>query len=287
MLPGSRVPRIQPRGTDVRSRRDALASTLDYISSAPVECCQAALYGLGHQTGGPDGTCILYNAQGADTSRIKIPKKATATGRPVPIGGVAEVLFDEYNINQKSDIIQVVLFVHRRDLFDRLHQWAKKEIDPNNAETWVVSHTCHQGHLRCGNPAHLFLATNSVNQRQRQCPAASSQPCPQCYLVPTCTCNQLANRAMADGSTLPCVIPLAVGISPVQQQLDNVQQQLDSAQLQLANAQQTITQLQQSNAQLQQQFHVQGNLVEALRRRTAHLDAGTASPSSPAKRKLT
>jgi len=131
----------------VRSRRDALASTLDYIASAPIQCCQAALQGLGHQLGGPDGTCILYNAQGADTSRMKIPKKATTGGRPLPTGGIGGVLFSQYNANQKSDIIQVVLFVHRRDLFDRLRKWAKNEIDPGNPETWVVSHTCHQGHL--------------------------------------------------------------------------------------------------------------------------------------------
>jgi len=181
---GSRPPRIQPRGEDVRSRRDALASTLDYIASAPIQCCQAALQGLGHQLGGPDGTCILYNAQGADTSRMKIPKKATTGGRPLPTGGIGGVLFSQYNANQKSDIIQVVLFVHRRDLFDRLRKWAKKEIDPGNPETWVVSHTCHQGHLRCGNPAHLFLATNSVNQRQRQCPAAGAQTASTCLCVP-------------------------------------------------------------------------------------------------------
>ena len=279
MFPGrpAAAPRIQPRGDDVRTRRDALESTLNYIASAPIQCCQAALHGLGHQLGGPDGTCILYDAQGADTSRMKIPKKATSTGRPLAAGGIGGVLFQQYNTNQKSDIIQVVLYAHRRDLFDRLHKWAKKEIDAGNPETWVVSHACHQGHLRCGNPAHLFLATNSVNQRQRQCPAAGAQTCPQCFHLPTCTCNQLANRAMANGLTIPCVLPVVIGVSPIQQQLDN--------------AQQTITQLQQANTQLQQQFNIQGNLVEALRKRVAHLEAtdgiGTTSPSSPAKRKLT
>jgi len=256
----------------VRSRRDALASTLDYIASAPIQCCQAALHGVGHQLGGPDGTCILYNAQGADTSRIKIPKKATTTGRTVPTGGIGGVLFSQYNMNQKSDVIQVVLFVHRRDLFDRLHKWAKKEIDPGNQETWVVSHVCHQGHLRCGNPAHLFLATNSVNQRQRQCPAAGGQPCAQCFSLPACTCNLLVNRAMANGATLPCVLPAAGGISPIQQQLNT--------------AQLTIAQLQQDNAQLQQQLNIQHNLVEALRKRVAALESGTASPTSPAKRRV-
>jgi len=123
----SHSPRIQPRGDNVRSRRDALASTLDYIASAPIQCCQAALHGIGHQMGGPDGTCILYNAQGGDASRIKIPKKATTGGRTVPTGGVG-VLFSQYNANQKSDIIQIVLIVHRRDLFDRLRKWAKREL---------------------------------------------------------------------------------------------------------------------------------------------------------------
>jgi len=142
----------------------------------------------------------------------------------------------------------------------------KKEIDPGNPETWVVSHTCHQGHLRCGNPAHLFLATNSVNQRQRQCPAAGVQPCPNCFHVPVCTCNQLANRAMANGSTPPCVPPTVVGISPLQQQINASQQ---------------------ANTQLQQQLHTQGNLVEALRKRITALESSTTSPSSPAKRRLT
>ena len=279
MFPGrpANTPRIQPRGDEVRTRRDALKTTLDYISSAPIQCCQAALQGLGHQLGGPDGTCILYNALGADTSRLKIPKKATTGGHPLAAGGIGGVLFNQYNANQKSDVIQVVLFVYRRDLFDRLHKWAKKEIDAGNAETWVVSHACHQGHLRCGNPAHLFLATNSVNQRQRQCPAAGAQPCPRCFQLPVCTCNQLANRAMANGQTLPCVLPVVIGVSPLQQQLDI--------------AQQTNTQLQQANTQLQQQFDIQRNLVEALRKRVAQLEgtagSGTASPSSPAKRKLT
>jgi len=256
----------------VRSRRDALASTLDYIASAPIQCCQAALHGIGHQMGGPDGTCILYNAQGGDTSRIKIPKKATTGGRTVPTGGVGGVLFSQYNANQKSDIIQIVLIVHRRDLFDRLRKWAKREIDAGNQETWVVSHVCHQGHLRCGNPAHLFLATNSVNQRQRQCPAVGAQPCAQCFSLPACTCNLLANRAMANGTTLPCVLPAVVGVSPIHQQLNN--------------AQLTIAQLQQDNAHLQQQLNIQHNLVEALRKRIAALESGTASPDSPAKRRL-
>jgi len=263
-MAAARNPRIQPRGDDVRSRRDALAGTLSYILSAPVECCQAALYGLGQHLGGPDGTCILYNAQGNDVSRMKIPKKATRAGRPVPTGGVGAVLFTGYNANQKSDIIQVVLYVHNRPLFDRLYSWAKREIDANNLETWVVSHSCHQGHLRCGNPAHLFLATNSINQLQRLCPVSSSQPCAQCNFLPVCTCQQLpANRAMPNGTTLPCVLPAIVGISPLQQQLN---------QAQTANVQ-----LQAANAQLQQQLAVQSNLVEALRKRIVALEGSPYS----------
>ena len=69
------APRIQPRGEDVRTRRDALKDTLGYLASAPLPCRQAALRKLGWQMGGPDGTCKLYNAMGNDATRLKIPEE--------------------------------------------------------------------------------------------------------------------------------------------------------------------------------------------------------------------
>jgi len=168
--------------------------------------------------GGPDGSCMLYAAMGQDPSRIKIPKH-----------GQGGAVFSNYDSNQKSDLIQVVLYVHNRVLFDRLKAWADGVLDPDSDETWVVSHTCPEGHNRCGNPAHLFLATNSVNQHQRQCPVPQSVPCPQCNYVQVCTCAQLLNPAMPNGVTLPCITPVARGIAPLALELQQGQARLQQA----------------------------------------------------------
>jgi len=115
---------------------------------------------------------------------LKIPQKAFHDGRPMDRGDTGGVLFQAYNANQKSDILQTVLSVHDAQMFTRLKAWADRQLDARGLETWVISHRCHQGHLRCGTPAHLFLATNSINQRQRQCPVSSTAICTNCHELP-------------------------------------------------------------------------------------------------------
>jgi len=167
-------------------------------------------------------------------------------------------------------------------MFTRLKAWADRQIDARGVETWVISHRCHQGHLRCGTPGHLFLATNSINQRQRLCPVASTTVCVNCHNLPVCVCPGLApNAAAADGLVPPCIIPAApAGISPMQTQLDALRTVLSQQQDEMNHDQATINQLTQQHTADQQ-------LIAALRRRVAALEhqLGLAHVDPPAKRK--
>jgi len=195
--------------------------------------------------------------------RIKIPKH-----------GQGGAVFSNYDSNQKSDLIQVVLYVHNRVLFDRLKAWADGVLDPDSDETWVVSHTCHEGHNRCGNPAHLFLATNSVNQHQRQCPVPQSVPCPQCNYVQVCTCAQLLNPAMPNGVTLPCITPVARGIAPLALELQQGQARLQQALAQCTQLQVTNTTLQAQVSGLQTQLRIANSHITALNTRLRRSRSG-------------
>jgi len=244
--------RIQRRGDNVTVRRDALANTLEYVNKSPTPNLHAVISRYTVTNGGPAGDCEFYSLPGGSNTdnaieRIKIPYQ-------VPGGPI----FNGFDSNRKVSIQHVVLKALNPGLFQRLYDWSKKLIDRDSDETWVIAHRCHRGAQHCYNINHLFLATNSVNQLQRNCPVAQGNACLNCGATPACTCPNLQNAAMPNNDVPSCIAPLALpAITALQNQLNASQaqvaaltQQVQALTLRLDNANQRMNALAIRNSEL-------------------------------------
>jgi len=227
------MPRIQPRGDQVVERRDSLCESLKYIDNAPLPYLREVLDRYAPVDGGPSKQCSLYRLRSGTASKEAIERQKIRKCIP------PHAPYSAHD-GSKSMVVFIVLKVHKPDLFQRLYQWAKREIASSDPETWVVGHSCHQGHDCCYNPAHLFLTTNSINMRQRSC-AVLGASCAACGYVPACTCGSIVNCAMVDGRVPPCVRPLAIvpqGLNDQAAEIARLRQQIrdQAEQIQLLSA---------------------------------------------------
>ncbi len=202
-------------------------TNFDYIASAPRENLLAALPDT--KPGGPDGICLF--AITTRGSRCKIPKLATKNGSKVEPDVVKRydasknkqsfikdnelIIFDGWN-DREVEMTHIVLCLHKNLQFNKLveHESNRDKGD----EKWVIAHQCHMGNENqyCMTVSHLFVATNSVNQKQRVCSTTGQYVCESCGYAPKraneCQCSKLINPP----DTVPnCITqPIVAGIIP-------------------------------------------------------------------------
>lgn len=199
-----------------------MSNNYDYIFSASIWHLMAALPLT--KLGGPNGTCnIAITTRG---SRCKIPRICTVEGEKITESLRKRynasrdkevfcynnnlIIFDEFE-DKEVELKHVALCINRKEEFERLLNHERKRLNSKNKmEKWVVAHKCHMGSCdnHCINPDHLFLATNSVNQKQRRCSSTGKYICSACGYAPcahNCECAKLNNPAALDGKVPSCI----------------------------------------------------------------------------------
>lgn len=125
--------RIQPRGEQVVERRDSLRESLKYIDQAPLPYLLEVLDRYEPVNGGPSGLCSLYRLKSGAASKEAIERQKIRKCIP------PHAAYSGYD-GSKSMVVFIVLKVHKPDLFQRLYQWAKREIaatEPGDVGCWT------------------------------------------------------------------------------------------------------------------------------------------------------